>query len=333
MHKHSVLEEDVQNAVWFFEEIEGLRASCDRRMTHLARRRLCGACNAFYYPRVARTKCPDCGKKLRSVDKVMTCPECGYKAAELGCRCGEKDRWTPAPREDIYVKGTTLPGLVVLEDALEEKVIALMKQHPLWDWAEAVKGLGATSVARVIARCDIERVKTTSSFWAHFGVGLGRQCGKCKHFWMVNVDTCPECHSADVKSGVPQRKFRGQTLTYDPQAQSVLYLLGVSLQQQRDKYYEFFLNWKGQYQKEGLADGLANSRAFRNMRKLVLAHIYEMWRRGVGLPFSEPYAFTILANPHSLENKIKPGDMVQQRVKTGRRARSGEPGNKRHQLL
>jgi len=40
MHNYSILEEEIGNAVWFFEEVEGLRTSCDRRLTHLAKRRL-----------------------------------------------------------------------------------------------------------------------------------------------------------------------------------------------------------------------------------------------------------------------------------------------------
>ena len=284
MHTYTILEEEIGNAVWFFEELEGLRASCDRRLTHLAKRRQC-VCGRYYYPRIAKTKCPECNSRLKSVNKVMTCPQCGYKASELGCDCGEKDRWVPVPKDDPYVRRETIPLLRQLEDRLEARVKELVREHPLWEWAKAIKGLGETTIARVIARCDIEKCTTLSKFFAHFGQGL-------------------------TANGTIQRKRRGIKLDYDPQAQSVVYMLAKCLQSQTDSYYDFFLDWKRKYKAEGLSDGLANSRAFRNMRKLALSHIYEIWRLGVGLSFSEPYPYTILVPPHAIENKVSPWQMV-----------------------
>lgn len=299
MHNYSTLEEEIGNAVWFFTEVEKLRTSCDRRLTHLAKRRKCLACLDNYYPRIAKTKCPDCDGKLRSAQGVMTCPNCGYKAGELGCtHCREKDRWEANPKDDPYVRIETVPSLRILEEKLEGRVIELVRDHPLWEWAKDIKGVGETTIGRVISCCDIERCTTLSKFYAHYGQGLR-------------------------PDGTIQRKSKGVKLDYDPQAQSIAYMLAKCLQSQvrRDKetkeivetgkYYDFFVDWKEEYHTKELSDGVANSRAFRNMRKLALSHIYEVWRKGVGLPYSEPYAYTILVPPHAIENKVSPWQMGQ----------------------
>lgn len=199
--------------------------------------------------------------------------------------CGNKDNWQPMPKDDPYVRNEIMPMLIGLEDSLEKRVVSLVAQHPIWDWAKGVKGIGPTTMARVIAHCNIEKCTTLSKFWAHFGHGLR-------------------------KDGTVQRKKRGETLDYDSRAQSIAFVMGTSLQMQQDKYYEFYLDWKKEYLSKGLSDGLANSRAFRNERKLCLSHIYEIWRKGVGLSYEEPYAFTVMTNPHALSHKISPWDMV-----------------------
>lgn len=285
MHNYSLLEDDIKQQVWIFESLEKLRTACSRKLTHLGKRRQC-QCGTFYYPRIAKTRCPTCGGRLRSVKKVMTC-DCGYKAGELGCpQCSDKEHWQPAPKDHTFIRTVVLPELKHREDDAEARLIKLVEEHPVWDWAEGVKGLGLTSVGRMLSCTDIERCTTLSKLFAHVGWGLRRD-------------------------GTPQRKVRGEKLDYDSRAQSVAYMVAVSLEKQRGKYYNFYEGWKEENRAKGLSDGQATSRAFRNMVQLMLSHFYEAWRRGVNLPYAEPYPYTVLQPPHGLGTKIKPEDMVE----------------------
>lgn len=303
-HRYSELEEEITNLVWFFEGVERLRANCNRKLTHLAKRRLCH-CGHYYYPRVAKTRCPECEGKLRSKKGVMTCPKCGYVAGELGCPwCRGKENWKAAPKDHTYIKQNILPALVTLEANAEETVAGLVCQHPLWDWASQVKGIGPTTVARMISACEIERCTTLSKFFAHYGWGL----------------------RAD---GTTQRKIKGEKIGYDKRAQSIAYMMARNLETQtgeravKDKntgekrivqyepgrYYEFYQDWKQENLARGLSDGQGTSRAFRNMLQLALSHFYEVWRKGDNLTFAEPYPYTILRPPHALDTKITPEEV------------------------
>ena len=297
MHRYSELEDDIYNTCWFFESIEKLRTACARKLTHIGKRRQC-TCGTFYYPRIAKTKCPECDGKLKSVKKVMTCPKCGYKAGELGCPvCHKKDKWTAAPKDIPLIRENVLPRLTALEDETEATLIALVHDHPVWDWASHIRGIGPTSVGRMLSATDIGRCTTLSKFFAHTGWGLR-------------------------KDGTPQRKIRGERLDYDTRAQSIAYELAVSLEKQTGerlgvryaetgKYYQFYQDWKHENLLKGLSDGQATSRAFRNMIQLMLSHFYEVWRKGVNLPYAEPFAYTVLSPPQSLGTKIKPESMKQ----------------------
>ncbi len=297
MHNYSDLEEEITNLVWFFEGVEKLRESCDRKITQLAKRRQC-QCGYYYYPWKARTQCPQCGGKLRSKEKVMTCEKCGYIASELGCpRCHDRENWKAAPKDHTYIKESILPGLRSLEDNAEKALVELVRQHPVWEWGYQVKGLGPTTVGRMVSACDIERCTTLSKFFAHFG-------------WGLRID------------GTPQRKVRGEKLNYDTRAQSIAYMMASNLESQRDKYYGFYQDWKSENLAKGFGEGQATSRAFRNMLQLALSHFYEVWRTGVGLSYSEPYPYTILRPPHDIENKITPSQMVVLFQEKGQASRS-----------
>ena len=285
MHRNQALEEDIKDTVWFFEGIEKLRTSCDRKLTHLGQRRQCTECQTFYYPRKPKKKCPECGSKLKSVKKVMTCPECGYQALTvLGCPKCKSKSFIPAPRDHKYTREIILPQLRVMEAQAEEKVIGLIIEHPVWDWAKGIKGLGETTAARMISACKIEQCYTLSKFFAHYGWGL-------------------------MKNGKVQRKVEGETISYDLRAQSIAYMLGVSLERQRGRYFEFYEKWKGENLAKELSDGQATSRAFRNMIQLMLSHFWQVWREADGLEAPEPYPYTILRPPHSLATKISPWEM------------------------
>jgi hypothetical protein len=216
----------------------------------------------------------------------MTCAQCGFKATDImGCPNCRSKEYIPAPRDHKYTREIILPQLKDMEDKTEKKIVELIKEHPLWDnWGSHIRGIGPTILAKVISRCDIQKATTLSKFLAHYGWGL-------RH------------------DGTIQRKVRGQKIDYDPQAQSMAYMLAVSVERQKGKFFEFYTRWKDENISKGLSDGHATSRAFRNMIHLLMSHLWEKWRKADGLPAPEPYPYSILRPPHDPSTKIKPEEM------------------------
>ena len=53
-------------------------------------------------------------------------------------------------------------------------------RHPAWPWLERVHGLGPSLAARLLARLDIERAPTPSSFWSYCGLAtVAAQLYRC----------------------------------------------------------------------------------------------------------------------------------------------------------
>ncbi|HSL69650.1 MAG TPA: transposase, partial [Longimicrobiales bacterium] len=53
-----------------------------------------------------------------------------------------------------------------LRSAMEEA----LRAHVVWPWLSALRGIGVTLAARLLARLDIHRAPTPSSFWAYCGL-------------------------------------------------------------------------------------------------------------------------------------------------------------------
>ncbi len=43
-------------------------------------------------------------------------------------------------------------------------------RHPAWHWLERVRGIGPSLAARLLARLEIDRAPTPSSFWSYCGL-------------------------------------------------------------------------------------------------------------------------------------------------------------------
>lgn len=201
------------------------------------------------------------------------CPGCGSANSQ------------PKPKDDPYLRQVAVARLRAEEEFYEGQLKEMVKSHPAWQWAKLTKGVGLTTMGRIIAKTDIYRVNTISEMWAHCGFGLG-------------------------EDGRPQRKHAGQIINYNPQLQSNCVVLGESLLRQRDSYYEYFLRQKDAH--SNLPPAWRHNRAFRHMIKLFLAHFWETWRRAEGLPAPLPYAFTILKHPEG--HLIRPEDMIARKL-------------------
>ena len=281
---------ELDSAVRMFEEIEKMRRGCEARLTHLAKNQLCLDCGKEWMPKRFEP-CPKCqSRKSKLMKEQRKCEECQHiwKPSLMGvCSWCLSPNSRDKPKEDKYIELTALPFLKGGEKKFEAELIKMIEGHCTWPWVEQVKGVGPTTIGRLIGKTDIHRVETVSEMWAHCGFGL-------------NAD------------GTPQRKHAREKLNYDAHLQSNCVMLGESLMRQKDSYYEFYLSQKKLHSE--LTPAHCHNRAFRHMIKLFLSHFWETWRIAEGLPAPAPYAFGILKHPAG--HLIAPEAMVKQPVRT-----------------
>lgn len=284
---------DMPSVVTFFERAENLRRSAQIRQSHLEKQVLCLDCmerfgeerKALWVPTKTVKTCPhcsSCGRNL-AVGRAQVPSTCECR----GSRCGSKV-FRSARRVDPFVE-EYLPRFRELEEALENEVKSLVGGHDLWqEWAHYVRGIGEITLGRIMGHCDIKLLTKPSKMWAHAGLGLDEQ-------------------------GRPQRKRKGELVNYDPKLQSVTCILGESLLRAQGRYYDLYLDRKQRYLAQGFTLGHAHNRAFREMRKLCLDHIWRKWREVEDLPTREPYVMEYLGG----HEYISPEEMME---KTKRKA-------------
>lgn len=318
---------DFPSLIKMLESLERTRTNAQRRQTHLAKHVVCQDCLrsgvrrdlAIWVPTKSRISCPRCGSK----------------------------RSTSAKRMDPFIDKYLPRIIELEQALRKEAIEIVQSHPIWTTWAQGVKGLGAITLGKIMGHCDIERLETATQMWAHAGLGLikMRVCNKCGKQWspdLINTDSmgrkteakteaktkrtkmiktierdrseitakaCPSCGCEEyVDLGVGrQKKIAGQYINYDAKLQSITCVLGESLLRAQGKYYALYADWKDRFLAEGLTKGHAHNRAFRHMRKLIMAHIYEVWRRVEGLPVRPPYAMEYLG--HSTE--ITPEQMVE----------------------
>ena len=276
--------QQIASAVKIFEEVESIRRGSEGKLSHLARNRRCSNCDRDWMPKKFEP-CPECGSKnTRLLKMKRKCGECGYvwQPSALGvCPWCDSSVSEPSPRDDPYIREIALPRLRPEEEFYEAQLRRMIENHPAWVWAEGAKGVGPTTIGRIIGKTDIIRVNTASEMWAHCGFGL-------------------------EPDGTRKRKRAGEKINYDPQLQSNCTMLGESLMKQKGPYYEYYLRQKEIH--SHLPPMHCHNRAFRHMIKLFLSHFWQTWREAEGLPAPAPYAFAILKHPNG--HLISPWDMV-----------------------
>lgn len=64
-------------------------------------------------------------------------------------------------------------GLESLEKEALKEVSRLIKGHPVWEYLNAVRGVGPTMAGVIISEVDINRCNTVSQLWAYCGLAVG----------------------------------------------------------------------------------------------------------------------------------------------------------------
>ena len=139
---------------------------------------------------------------------------------------------------------------------------ALIARHPAWPWLREVRGIGSVLAARLLSRLDLARAPSPASFWAYCGLGtvaaeelVCERCGarvfvapgtrvNAPHALAGRRGTCPGplrpaglTGSVRVAQGRPRR---GERATYDIEAKTICYLIGVSFVRCGGPYRELY---------------------------------------------------------------------------------------------
>ena len=186
-------------------------------------------------------------------------------------------------------------------------------RHPAWAWLGRVRGVGPSLTARLLARLDIERAPTPSSFWAYCGLATVAaelyQCSRCGYELSLPAgrhlreghrvpNTGLACAgtltlAADGVRRVAQpRPSRGESAAYDREAKKLCYLIGISFVRQGESYRRYYTEQRSRLD-ASKPDWIPRRRhltALRMTEKLFLAHLWLVWRERLGLPITAPYA-------------------------------------------
>ena len=199
----------------------------------------------------------------------------------------------------------------------ERELLRLMSEriagHPAWPWLERIRGVGPSLAARLLARLEIERAPTPSSFWSYCGLATVAaevyRCADCGYELSLpsgrNVRSahrvpgsgqpCPGS-LAPVGEGprrvAQPRPTRGESAPYDREAKKLCYLIGISFVRQGDAYRHYYQEQRVRLD-VAKPDWIPRRRhltALRMTEKLFLAHLWLVWREQLGLPVTAPYS-------------------------------------------
>jgi hypothetical protein len=221
------------------------------------------------------------------------------------------------------------------ERELRRAMLAALTKHPAWPWLARVRGIGATLAAKLLARLDVMKARSPSSFWSYCGLatvpGIEYRCAQCGlrasfpvRYRVKGTHTRPEsratCAGALVPYSGPEHGVRvaqprpaaGERACYDQYAKKVCYLIGVSFLRSGSAYERYYRDQRGRLEKErpGWTPGRVHFAALRKTEKLFLAQLWVVWREAMGMPSTTPYAHAILKR----DDYLPPQAMVEENL-------------------
>jgi hypothetical protein len=161
-----------------------------------------------------------------------------------------------------------------LEKELDRDIAGQVKDHPMFDYLTALKGVGPLLAAKLLSMIDIERADTISALWRYAGYA--------------------------VIDGEREKPVRGEKLHYNSRLKTTCYLVATSFLRSNSPYREVYDHYRAYYaeNRPDWTDGRRHNAAMRKMIKRFLSHLWLTWRQLEGLPIREPYAGEYLGHTH-----------------------------------
>jgi hypothetical protein len=205
------------------------------------------------------------------------------------------------------------------EQELRVAMEVALQTHPVWPWLSEVRGIGATLSARLLARLDIRRAPTPSSFWAYCGLATVPAqlfgCGECGATTSAaRGRRVPASHKNSAGQSCPSpmqsiaapeglrvaqpMPARGESASYDRHAKKICYLIGVSFLRSRSSYREHYDRERERLVRErsDWTKARQHLASLRKMEKLFLSHLWAVWAEAEGIPIVRPYAHERMRN-------------------------------------
>jgi len=241
-------------------------------------------------------------------------------------RIGDSERRNTLTKEELSVFGIT----TIMEKAkdfeidIERIIRKQLLNHALYtQYFSKIQGIGPLLSAGIIAYIDdIEKFKHVSSLWQYSGYGMNRYCPECKKPTSVEVkydtgkiakklhpfENCPDCDHETTP--ILQKRQSGYQSNWNDKLKVLAWKASSSFVKQsasKSKYRKLYDQIKKDERRKHptrkiengktfFNDGHIHNRAMRKVSKIFLAHIWQTWRRQLGLEATEPYAKQLLGH-------------------------------------
>jgi len=231
-------------------------------------------------------------------------------------RIGASQRENTLTNEELSIFGIT----TIMENArtFESDIEKLIKKY-----LSRIHGVGVLLSAGIIAYVDdIEKFKNVSSLWQYSGYGMNRYCPQCKKPTSIEVkystgkianklqplDNCPDCNAKTTP--ILQKRTSGYQSNWNDKLKVLAWKAASSFVKQsaaKSKYRKLYDQIKKDERKKHpkkkivkgktyFNDGHIHNRAMRKVSKIFLAHVWQTWRRQLGLEVTEPYVNVLLGH-------------------------------------
>lgn len=163
-----------------------------------------------------------------------------------------------------------------LENELDKDIAGMVEQYDIYEHVSAVKGIGPTIAAKLIAMIEIDRAPTVSALWRYAGLA--------------------------VIDGKSERPVKGEKLHYNKRLKTVCtFLIPRALLMAKSPYADRFYKAREFYaanRPDWTKDHIRRA-ANRKMVKLFMSHLWLRWRQLEGLTTNAPYVHAKLGHVHN----------------------------------
>lgn len=207
------------------------------------------------------------------------------------------------------------------ETTLKRLAMEEIAEHPLWtNWLKYVRGIGPCLAGGLLAWINIEQCRHASHLIRYAGQSVVIDHWKCRacekemphHQSFIGKDhfqaKCPNCSNLMEAVGHAERRVKGEKTPFNPRVKTLVWKIGESFVKQNAKrsgYRKLYEEHRRQVEakpctkvhkdKQGKVipcfDAHKFAKAKRLTVKVFLCHLYEVWRKELGLWTSDPFIF------------------------------------------